>query len=598
MDANDYPEGVWLVSFEFRAIDGVDGNLPEVVSMVARQWPEGPILRVWKEELERMPSPSFPFGERALIVAFYASYAMDCFLQLGWPMPCNLVDLAVEFRWLTNGLALAYGSGLLGALLHFGLPSIQIQHKGAKCATVIRGGPWSAAERAAILDNCEADVVSLGHLLKAMAGLLDTPRALLRGGYMRAVSSIQHHGVPIDVRTLRLLKIHWESIQEKLIENIDKDYGVYERRSFKSHRWEDFLSRNNIPWPRLESGLLDMCDDTFREMARAHPLVAPMRELRSALSSLRLSSLQVGSDGRNRCDLSPFKARTGRNQPSSSKFIFGPSVWLRGLIKPEPGWGVAYVDWSQQEFGIAAALSGDTRMMDAYLSGDPYLKFAKQAGAVPASATRESHETERDQFKACALAVQYGMGAVSLAARINQPVERARQLLGLHRKTFQNFWKWSDSAVNEAVLGGRLWTTFGWQIITDSQQNDRSFRNFPVQTNGAEMMRIAGMMLIDSGIRVCAPVHDAFLIEAPLDKLDDTVADSQKVMKEASRKVLNGFELRSEAQTICYPNRFVDKRGAKMWDVVMQLIGEFTIDDPRQPDVPTSGLLPYPSYLL
>ena len=57
--------------------------------------------------------------------------------------------------------------------------------------------------------------------------------------------------------------------------------------------------------------------------------------------------------------LSAFGDKTGRNQPSSNKFIFGSSVWLRSLIKPAEGWGIAYIDWSQQEFGIAAALSGD-----------------------------------------------------------------------------------------------------------------------------------------------------------------------------------------------------------------------------------------------
>ena len=40
-------------------------------------------------------------------------------------------------------------------------------------------------------------------------------------------------------------------------------------------------------------------------------------------------------------------------------------------------------DFSQQEFAIAAALSGDEKMQAAYRSGDPYLSFARQAGAVP-----------------------------------------------------------------------------------------------------------------------------------------------------------------------------------------------------------------------
>jgi DNA polymerase-1 len=101
-----------------------------------------------------------------------------------------------------------------------------------------------------------------------------------------------------------------------------------------------------------------------------------MRELRSGLSDMRLSDLAVGHDGRNRTILSAFGSKTGRNQPSNSKYIFGPSVWLRGLIKPPPGHGLAYVDWSQQEFGIAAALSGDPTMRAAYRTGDPYIMKA------------------------------------------------------------------------------------------------------------------------------------------------------------------------------------------------------------------------------
>ena len=117
-----------------------------------------------------------------------------------------------------------------------------------------------------------------------------------------------------------------------------------------------------------------------------------------------MSDLAVGSDGRNRTILSAFRSRTGRCQPSNTKYIFGPSVWLRSLIQPPQGWGVAYLDWCQQEHGIAAVLSGDAAMQAAYLSGDPYLAFAKQAGAVPADATKQTHGAERELFKQCVLA--------------------------------------------------------------------------------------------------------------------------------------------------------------------------------------------------
>ena len=210
----------------------------------------------------------------------------------------------------------------------------------------------------------------------------------------------------------------------------------------------------------------------------------------------------------------PSGQRTGRNQPSNSKFIFGPSVWLRALIKPEPGNALAYIDWSQQEFGIAAALSGDALMQKAYSSGDPYLEFAKQAGAVPAHATKESHGEVRERFKACVLAVQYGMGAEALAERIGQSPAHARELLRLHRETYACFWRWSDAALDHAMLTGKLQTVFGWTVRPGVDPNPRSLRNFPMQANGAEMLRLACMFGVEAGIKICAPVHDAILIEA------------------------------------------------------------------------------------
>jgi DNA polymerase family A len=318
-------------------------------------------------------------------------------------------------------------------------------------------------------------------------------------------------------------------------------------------------------------------------MARAYPAVAPLRELRATLSGMRLSDLAVGADGRNRTMLSAFRARTGRNQPSNTKFIFGPSVWLRGLIQPPPGYGIAYIDWAQQEFGIAAALSGDFLMMEAYRSGDPYLAFAKQAGAAPPNATKATHKAIRDQFKSTVLAVQYGMGADALAQRLGQPPIRARELLRLHRETYRVFWTWSERAVDYAMLTGSLHTAFGWRVQVPSEANARSLANFPMQANGAEMLRLACSLATEQGIEVCAPVHDAVLICAPLDRLDHHVARMQDAMREASRVVLDGFELGTDAEIIRYPDRYADPRGAVMWERVMTLIHETAAGQATQP---------------
>ena len=192
-----------------------------------------------------------------------------------------------------------------------------------------------------------------------------------------------------------MLKRNPDSIQDDLIEDVDEDYGVFEGRVFKYELFSGYLSRHQMAWPRLPSGNLDLQDKTFRSMAKTHPQISPLRELRHSLGQMRLNKFRVRGDARNRTLLSPFGGKTGRNQPSTTEFIFGSSVWLRGLIKPAEGWGIAYLDWSQQEFGIAAALSGDEAMKKAYASGDPYLEFAVLARALPADATKKTHPEQR-----------------------------------------------------------------------------------------------------------------------------------------------------------------------------------------------------------
>ena len=113
---------------------------------------------------------------------------------------------------------------------------------------------------------------------------------------MKAVAQIEHAGIPIDQDTLNRLELHWETIQDQLIAEVDQHYGVYEGRTFKAQRFADWLISNNIPWPVLPSGKLDLKDNTFKDMARTYPQIAPLRELRIALSQMRLSELAVGAE--------------------------------------------------------------------------------------------------------------------------------------------------------------------------------------------------------------------------------------------------------------------------------------------------------------
>jgi DNA polymerase I len=238
---------------------------------------------------------------------------------------------------------------------------------------------------------------------------------------------------------------------------------------------------------------------------------------------------------------------------------------------------IAYIDWSSQEVAIAAALSGDPFLIDAVASGDPYLSFAVRAGLAPEGATKASHRAVRDLCKACVLGTNYGMGAKTLAFRTNTSIVEAEALLRTLARTYPVFSEWQSNSVDVALLRGYMSTVFGWKLHITSNTRPTALRNFPMQAHGAEMLRIACCLATERGVSVCAPVHDALLIEAPGDLIDDAVFAARGAMAEAAAAVLGpAVWIDTDVDIVSYPDRYSDPRGAVMWERVMELLGRGT----------------------
>jgi hypothetical protein len=386
-----------------------------------------------------------------------------------------------------------------------------------------------------------------------------------------AVSAIRRTGIPLDTEKFSLLLERRDDIRSDLIADVDRHFHVYEDGSFVFKKFGEYLVAQGIPWPLTKTGRLCTDEETFEELVPCYPQLMPLYVLRNTLTELKDISLQIGHDGRNRAMLAPFRSVTGRNQPAN---IFGLSVWFRNFIQPLPGYAIAYIDWDQQEPGIAAALSGDPAMMAAYRTGNIYLGFAKQIGALPQDATKKAYPDLYERYKQVCLGMNYGMGAFSLALRIHQPEVIARGLIQKHHDLYKEFWKWSDQNLRTMYGRGSLSTYFGWRVHMGPRVRPTFLRNFPMQAHGSDMMRIAAILGVERGIEICAPVHDAFLIHAPVDRIDADVATMQAAMAEASRIVLNGFELTSSSKIWRYPERYQDDRGQAMWDKVMGLLDQ------------------------
>lgn len=561
---------IWVADFEYSQ---ATNHLPSPHCLVAREVRTGRLLRVW---LGGNPPARPPFDvTRCIYVAYNAIAEALCHLTLGWPLPRLVIDLYAEFRNLIADRRKELEVdrlSLLDALKACGLPHISAAEKTHWRDLAIRGGTFTAEEKAGLLDYCQEDVDGTAALLEKMLPHLDVPRALLRGRFAVDAAAVQKHGIPVDLVGIETVQSQRDPIRHCLIREIDKDYHVYVDGAFSEKRFLAWLTSRGIHWPQHPSGNLKLDRDTFSDMARLYPEVSPLHELRKTLSELTNQTLEVAPDGR--CHVAPgvFGTLTGRNCPRAADFIFARAKWWRSLIKPSPGHVLIYLDWRSQEFAIAAALSGDEAMMAAYRSGDAYLGFGKACGSIPADATKTSHPVLRQRFKVATLAIQFGIGPEKLGRDLGGGPVAGLRMLDRYRSAFPKFTRWSQAQADKAALGGVLLTPFGWRLKADALDvKPRTFKNFPVQATGGDMMRIAVILMVQSGVKVCAMVHDGFLVECPVSECAEIAAVADECMREASRIVLDGFEV--DVDRIIYEDRFRDPSGAEMWGLICRLAG-------------------------
>src|SRR5262249_52743770 len=152
-------------------------------------------------------------------------------------------------------------------------------------------------------------------------------------------------GIPLDEPRLQAIQRSHDRIVRGLIDEVNPTFGVYEGTTFKADRMEQLVARHNLDWPRRASGCLSMQKRDWERMVERYPFLKPLHLARRWISLLRTNALTTGPDGRSRFTFFPFMSDTGRNAWKAKEFIFALPSFLRGLIQPEPGRALAYLDY-------------------------------------------------------------------------------------------------------------------------------------------------------------------------------------------------------------------------------------------------------------
>lgn len=126
--------------------------------------------------------------------------------------------------------------------------------------------------------------------------------------------------------------------------------------------------------------------------------------------------------------------------------------------------------------------------------------------------------------------------------------------------------------VNRGLAGGELLTPLGWPLrVRQNGYNSRSLMNHPMQAGGADCMRLAACMATEAGHTICAPVHDALLLEGDADTIEEEAVAVADIMERAAETVTGGFRIGTDCAVTRWPDRYFDKRGFGMFDRIMTM---------------------------
>lgn len=468
------------------------------------------------------------------------------------------------------------GNGYADAVYHLLNIKVDSRRKELMRNVCIRGDyDEIEANRQEIIEYCESDIEHLPALADSISTKLRRTFRLSEESYQNisqergrfagpVTGRIERTGIPFDLEAANHLSSNVSAARDSLLGSYREqvEFPFYQKekatlREFTGHwvnkyfLFEDYIVNTlglQEEWPKTKSGNLSQDNDDLKEYSGDENIYA-FRQTKKALQGLQSfdpdskSAKKSGmimesvdpNDSRLRVLFGIFGTMTGRNAPKARRFPFAMGRWARSLVKPQKGWSVGSIDYGSQEFAVAAVLSGDENMIAAYESGDPYLYFAKAAGAVPPEGTKKEYAAERTLFKSTTLGLQYGMGKVKLARKLTidcgheVTIKEAEKLISLHRKVYRVYWKWAEGITRTYHRDGYITLADGWSLNAHCDR-ETSVRNFPVQGTSAVILRRALTRAIELDIPVVSPLHDAIYICCPDEEFDYQMKRLSEVM--------------------------------------------------------------------
>ncbi|MEK9174528.1 MAG: DNA polymerase [Patescibacteria group bacterium] len=377
-------------------------------------------------------------------------------------------------------------------------------------------------------------------------------------------------GILLDVKLLKNLSEKFEKelleIKNKIIGFAGEEFNINSTQELGRILFEKLSLGGAKIKKTKKTGAYSTAFDQLEKLKNTHPvfpLLLRWREL-SKLKSTYVDALPrlVGKDGRLHTTFKQLGAVTGRLSSENpnlqnipTKGEYGLEI-RRAFISPK-GWLILAADYSQIELRVAAAMSGDEKMIDTFKKGeDIHTRTAMEVFNVPLDKVTKDM---RREAKTLNFGVLYGMGPRAFSQSAGVSLSQAQEFIHNYESGFSGLAKFMRDMKNKARSQGYVETLWGRKRFVDLNSPNPMLRaaaereaiNMPIQGTATGDIVKAAMVNLEKelgskrDIKMILQVHDELVFEVK----EDVVEKYSKIVKKIMQDVADiGVPLVAEVE--------------------------------------------------
>lgn len=366
---------------------------------------------------------------------------------------------------------------------------------------------------------------------------------------------VERNGIKVDKKMLLELSADFEKrlaeIDKKISKLAGQEFNIDSPQQLKVVLYDKLgLRPESGRIKRGKTGLSTAASE-LEKLAGRHPIIDFISEHRelAKLKNTYVDALPKLLDKNSRVHTSFNQTVTSTGRLSSSnpnlqnipvRTELGKKI--REAFIADEGSVLVSLDYSQIELRLAAALSGELHMIDAFAAGeDIHRQTAAEIFGVP---EKDVTKEMRSAAKAINFGVLYGMGAAGLAAATKMSRREAEDFLRKYYEAHPAIVDYVERTKALAYKTGYVETLFGRRRYLPEIKShipqlqaaaERMAINMPVQGTAADIIKMA-MVEIDKNIasndvKMVLQVHDELIFEIKKGKEKKATQEIKEAME-------------------------------------------------------------------